>query len=368
MGYIYDHPEWPDFKWDSGRLANKLFAIYEHQGRLVGRMEAIGFPLQAEAELQNLTQTVLKSSEIEGEVLDRQQVRSSIARRLGLDVAGLVSAERQVDGVVEMMLDATQQFDEPLTKERLWGWHAGLFSERRNQFGSLRVGIWRDDRNGPMQILSGPIGREKKHFEAPPANLVDREMREFLRWFNLPLWSNLILGAGIAHIWFVTIHPFEDGNGRIARALTDMVLSKLDYSPRRFYSMSDQILAERKSYYAILEETQKGGLDITLWLEWFLGCLDCSIVGAENLLQNVIGKARFWQRVASESLNERQRKVLNRMLDGMEGKLTSSRWARMGSCSQDTASRDIDDLIRRGILIRNPGGGRSTSYSLLGIS
>jgi Fic family protein len=330
-------------------------------------MESLGFELRAEALLQSLTEEVLKSSEIEGEVLDREQVRSSLARRLGMDIGALAPVDRDVEGVVEMMLDATQNYATPLTKERLCDWHAALFPTGRSGMSKIRVGAWRDDRSGPMQVVSGPMGRERVHYEAPHAARLDGEMRAFLAWFNGKDSADPVLGAAVAHLWLVTIHPFEDGNGRIARAIADMALARSEQSPRRFYSMSAQIRTERKVYYNILETTQKGALDITPWIEWFLGCLDRAFDGAEVMLAAVLQKARFWQAHAGAQLNDRQRSILNRLLNRLEGKLTSSKYAKLAKCSQDTASRDIDDLVRQRMLVKDSGGGRSTSYSLAAI-
>lgn len=327
-------------------------------------MEALGFALRTEASLLTLTEDVVKSSEIEGERLDRDQVRSSIARRLGIDIGALTPAERDVEGVVEMMLDATQRYVEPLTAERLFGWHAALFPTGRSGMHRIIVGAWRDDRTGSMQVVSGPVGRERVHYEAPSADRLAREMGTFVDWFNHEVSLDPVLKAGVAHLWFVTIHPFDDGNGRIARAIADMALARSERSVQRFYSMSAQIRAEREGYYDILEATQKGELDVTRWLEWFLRCLGRAIDGAETTLATVMAKARFWEARAGQSFNERQRLVLNRLLDGFEGKLSSSKWAALAKCSQDTALRDIDDLVRRGVLARDAGGGRSTSYSL----
>lgn len=361
--YIHELEGWPKVEWNNQNLTGQLAAVRHHQGRLLGRMEAIGFALRAEATLQTLTEDVLKSSEIEGEILDREQVRSSIARRLGMDIGALAPVDRDVEGVVEMMLDATQSYQVPLTSERLFAWHAALFPTGRSGMTKIVVGAWRDDASGPMQVVSGPIGREKVHYEAPAAARIEGEMASFIKWFNeAPL--DPVLKAAVAHLWFVTIHPFEDGNGRIARAIADMLLARSEGSPQRFYSMSAQIRLERKDYYAILEQTQKGGLDITAWLQWFLGCLDRAIDGAEKIFANVLRKARFWEAMAGQSLNERQRGVINRLLDGFEGKVTSSKWAALTRTSPDTALRDINDLVARGVLIRNESGGRSTSYSL----
>jgi Fic family protein len=365
MTYIHEQDGWPAFRWSDEQLAQRLAAVRHRQGRLIGRMEALGFALREEAVLQTLTEDVLKSSEIEGELLDKEQVRSSIARRLGMEIGGLVPADRDVEGVVEMMLDATQNYAHPLNAERLFGWHAALFPTGRSGMGKIIVGAWRDDSTGPMQVVSGAIGREKVHYEAPAASDIDREMQAFLAWFEKDAGLDPVLKAGIAHLWFVTIHPFEDGNGRIARAIADLTLARSEQSNQRFYSMSAQIRAERKTYYDLLEATQKGDLEITPWLVWFLDCLDRAFDGAEDTLASVFRKARFWEAQATAPLNERQRKVINRLLNGFEGKLTSSKWAKITKCSQDTALRDIDDLVRRGILARDAAGGRSTSYSLV---
>lgn len=364
MKYIHELKTWPRFRWSQERLAGQLAAVRHRQGRLIGRMEALGFTLRTEAVLHTLTEEVVTSSEIEGEVLDKAHVRSSLARRLGMEAGALTATDRNVEGVVEMTLDATQKFDAPLTAERLFAWHAALFPTGRSGMSRIRVGAWRDDSSGPMQVVSGPIGRERVHYRAPAARLLRREMRAFLAWFNSGESCDAVVKAGIAHLWFVTVHPFDDGNGRIARAIADMALARSENSARRFYSMSAQIRAERKAYYDVLEATQTGDLDITDWLEWFLGCLDRAFDGAETVLAAVLKKARFWELHGAERFNDRQRKVLNRVLDGFEGKLTSSKWAALGECSQDTASRDIDDLVKRGILAKDPAGGRSTSYSL----
>jgi len=363
--YIHELSDWPEFRWDQNRLAERLAAVRHRQGRLIGRMEALGFALRSEATLENLTQEVLKSSEIEGEILDREQVRSSIARRLGIDIGGLTAADRHVEGVVEMMLDATEKKSEPLTEERLFGWHAAMFPTGRSGMKRIKVGGWRDDASGPMQLVSGPIGRERVHYEAPPAPRLAAEMKAFLDWFNGEAAIDPVLKAAVAHLWLVTVHPFDDGNGRIARAIADMALARSEGTAQRFYSMSAQIRQERNAYYDILEHTQKGDLDITPWLEWFLGCLDRAFDGAEHTLANVFNKARFWEKHAGAAFNDRQRDMLNRLLNGFEGKLTTSKWALIEKCSQDTALRDIDDLVARGILRKDPAGGRSTSYSLV---
>jgi Fic family protein len=362
--YIHERKDWPGLLWDRGRLAEPLAAVRHQQGRLIGHMEALGFSLRQEAVLQTLTSDVLKSSEIEGEKLDAGQVRSSIARRLGMDIGGLEPADRHVEGIVEMMLDATRRYAEPLTDERLFAWHAALFPTGRSGMVKIRAGAWRDDSAGPMHVVSGPIGKERVHFQAPAAGRVDHEMRLFLEDFNTRTDIDPVLKAALAHLWFVTIHPFDDGNGRLARAIADMALARSENSPQRFYSMSSQIRLEWNAYYDILERTQKGPLDITPWMEWFLGCLGRAIEGAETTLAAVLAKARFWEAIAGVALNDRQRLVVNRLLDGFDGKLTSSKYAKLTKCSQDTAARDIASLVEHGVLVRNPGGGRSTSYSL----
>ena len=327
-------------------------------------MESLGFDLRQQAVLRTLTEDVVKTSEIEGEQLDAEQVRSSIARRLGMDVAGIKQPDREVEGIVEMMLDATRHYDQALTAERVFAWHASLFPAGRSGMRRIRVGAWRDDATGPMQVVSGPIGRERVHFEAPPADRLDREMSVFLDWFNAATQTDEVLKAALAHLWFVTIHPLDDGNGRVARALADMQLARSEKTPQRFYSMSAQIRQERASYYEILELGQKSTLDITPWMQWFVACLGRAIDGAQQTLAAVLHKVRFWESVRSVPLNERQRMILNRLLDGFEGKLTTSKWAKITKCSQDTALRDVTDLLERGVLIRGEAGGRSTSYRL----
>jgi len=334
------------------------------QGRLIGQMEALGFKVREEAVLRTLTDDVIKSSEIEGEKLEPDQVRSSLARRLGVDIGGLTPADRNVEGVVEMMLDATQRYDQPLAPDRLFGWHAALFPTGRSGVHPIRVGAWRDDKTSPMRVVSGPIGRERVHFEAPAAERLDDEMRQFLDWFNGDTAVEPVLKAAQAHLWFVTIHPFDDGNGRIARAIADMALARSEKSSQRFYSMSAEIRQQRSDYYRILEQTQQGTLNITAWMEWFLACLTRAIDGAHTALGGVIAKARHWEKLRDVPLNERQRLVINRLLEGFEGKLTTSKWAALTKSSQDTALRDIQQLVERGVLLRNAAGGRSTSYSL----
>jgi Fic family protein len=363
--YVHELADWPKFIWDEKALTKRLAAVRHRQGRLVGRMEGLGFRLREEAVLATLTQDVLKSSEIEGEILDRDQVRSSIARRLGIDIGALTPPDRDVEGVVEMMLDATQKHAAPLTADRLFGWHAALFPTGRSGLLKIRVGQWRDDSSGPMRVVSGPEGRERIHYQAPAAGRLDAEMSAFLEWFNGAMSIDPVLKSALAHLWFVAIHPFDDGNGRIARAIADMQLARSENSSQRFYSMSAQIRLERSAYYGILEATQKrADLDITPWLEWFLDCLDRAFGGAERILAAVLHKAEFWKKHGSTSLNHRQRDILNRLLDGFVGKLTSSKYAKVEKTSPDTALRDITELVERGILKKDEGGGRSTSYSL----
>jgi Fic family protein len=361
--FIHQLPGWPSFSWNHARVAGALASARHLQGRLSGRMEALGFPVQADAVLQTLTEDVVKSSDIEGETLDADEVRSSVARRLGMDVGGLKPTDRHIDGVVEMMLDATQRYDQPLTLERLFGWHASLFPTGRSGMHRITVGAWRDDRTASMQVVSGPVGRERVHFEAPAAARLGAEMQQFVDWFNRdPLEP--VLKAAQAHLWFVTIHPFDDGNGRIARAIADMALARSEGSSQRFYSMSAQIRVERADYYRILEQTQRGTLDVTPWMAWFLGCLTRAIEGAHGTLSGVLGKARVWETLRDVPLNARQRLVINKLIDGFEGNLTTSKWATLTKASHDTALRDIQFLVERGVLVRNSGGGRSTSYAL----
>jgi Fic family protein len=365
MTYIHERDDWPKFYWQDKTLVASLAHVRHRQGRLIGRMEALGFKLRAEAVLSTLTEDVIKSSDIEGEQLDKDQVRSSIARRLGMDVAGLVPAERNVEGVVEMMLDATQNYNQPLTQERLFGWHASLFPTGRSGMTRITVSDWHNAAIGPMQVVSGAIGREKVHVEAPSADRLSNEMRQFLAWLKSEKDIDPVIAAGIAHLWFVTIHPFEDGNGRIARAIADLALARSENSAQQFYSMSSQIRVERNRYYDMLERTQKGGLDITPWLQWFLECLDRAFDKADETLNSGMAKAHFWDAIKGKPLNERQQLMINRLLDGFDGNLTSSKWAKLAKCSQDTASRDIDDLVRKGISQRSAAGGRSTSYDIV---
>ncbi|MBC6995383.1 Fic family protein [Neolewinella lacunae] len=362
--FIQQRTDWPTFIWESDAVINLLGEARNLQGRLVGKMESLGFDLRNEAVLNTLTLDVIKTSEIEGEYLNPDQVRSSIARRLGIAIEGAADSDRNVDGVVEMMLDATQHCFEPLTPERLFDWHAALFPTGRSGMYKIRVAHWREDTTGPMQVVSGAMGKERVHFQAPDSARVEKEMNLFLDWFNNDPSLDLVLKAAISHFWFVTIHPFEDGNGRIARAITDMVLAQSDKSKQRFYSMSAQIRIERKGYYEVLEKTQKGDLNITAWMQWFLSCLISAIKSTDSLLVSVLFKADFWSRHAKTLINERQHKLLNKLLDGIDRKMTSSKWAKMAKCSKDTAIRDINDLIEKNILQKEAAGGRSTNYEL----
>jgi len=374
MKYIHQLDIWPQFTWEYKKIEPLLGVVRNAQGRLIGRMESFGLLSRKEAMLEALTLEVAKNSEIEGEFLDPRQVRSSIARKLGMDIGGLIPSDRHVDGVVEMMLDATQNFDKPLTKVRLFNWHASLFPTGRSGMRKIIAGAWRDDSYGSMRVVSGAAGRERVHFEAPEASRLKNEMKYFLSWFSRMNDLDPVLKSAIAHLWFVTLHPFEDGNGRIARVIADMQLARTDGSRERFYSMSIQICQERNAYYDILEKIQKctkvtkAGIDITMWLEWFLGCLNRALDTTENRLDNVFKKARFWQTQPAGSINERQEKMINKLFEGFEGKLTSSKWAKITKCSQDTALRDILNLVEKDVLIKDPGGGRSTSYSLKDMS
>ncbi len=362
--YIHEKENWTDFTWDNKQVMIKLGEARNQQGRLLGKMESLGFDLQNEAVLNTLTLDVIKSSEIEGEFLEIEQVRSSIARQLGIDIAGAVESERRIDGIVEMMLDVTQNYDLPLTKNRLFGWHAALFPSGWSNLNKITVANWRKDSTGPMQVVSGPMGKEKVHYQAPRSDRIEPEMIKFLDWFENEYEIDLVLKAAIAHLWFVTIHPFDDGNGRITRAITDMTLARSDKSIRRFYSMSAQIRVERKQYYEKLEKTQKGNSDITEWILWFLQCLINTIGSTEETLWEVLHKAEFWKNHSTTIFNNRQQKILNRLLDGFDGKLTTSKWANMNKCSQDTALRDIQDLMKKCILQKEASGGRSTNYVL----
>jgi len=360
--YIYQHENWTDFVWDYNKITVILGEVRNLQGKMSGTMNALGFSLKSEAMLETLTLDIMKSSEIEGEKLNRKQVRSSIARRLGLETSGLIYVDKNTEGVVEMLLDATQNYTQPLSEDRLFGWHAALFPSGRSGMYKIEVGKYR---TGEMQVVSGAMGKEKVHYEAVEAKNVKPEMDKFINWLNEKSPIDLVLKSAIAHLWFVTIHPFDDGNGRIARAISDMLLARSDGSSQRFYSMSNQILKERKKYYAALEKTQWGNSDITLWLNWFLNCLKNSLINTETTLNSVLSKAEFWKKITAITINDRQRLVINKMLDGFSGKLTSSKWAKITKTSSDTALRDIKDLIEKGILKQDAAGGRSVNYMLI---
>lgn len=364
MYYVHQHPNWPHFLYDTERFASKLGLLRSKQGKLLGRMYALGFDLKGNALLDTHTLDALKTSEIEGILINPEQVRSSVAKRLGVPYSGLKEPDRNVDALVEMLLDATRNYKEPLTKQRLFGWHSALFPSGYSGMYAIEVGKWRSDSTGPMQVVSGAMGKEKVHFEAPSAERLDDEMDTFLAWFNAKDNLEPVLKAAIAHFWFVTIHPFDDGNGRLARAITDLQLSKADDSELRFYSMSAQIRVERKQYYEVLEKTQKGNLDINPWLEWFFNCLDRALDHSQVHLKKVIDKAHFWQQHHETILSERQRKVVNKLMGDFEGKLNTSKYAKMAKVSTDTALRDLTDLLQKRVLRKNSAGGRSTAYEL----
>ncbi|WP_296810332.1 Fic family protein [Thiocapsa sp.] len=362
--YVWQANDWPRWRFDLAALASPIADVSRAQGLLLGRLADVGMALRDQASLGALTADVVKTSEIEGEHLDVESVRSSIARRLGVDIGALAPVDRHVEGVVEMVLDATADCHAPVTRERLFGWHAALFPTGYSGLSKIKVGTWRDDTSGPMQVVSGPIGRQRVHFEAPPADRLDAETRRFLDCINDASKDPPLIKAGLGHLWFVTLHPFDDGNGRIARAIGDLLLARADGSPQRFYSLSAQIQRERTAYYDILERTQKQSMDVTEWLAWFLDTLHRALDQAQRSLDAVLLKTRFWQRWATTPLNGRQVKLLNRLLDGFEGKLTSSKWAAIAKCSPDTALRDINDLLARGVLRKTDAGGRSTGYEL----
>jgi Fic family protein len=362
--YIWQAEDWPHWRYRLPALAERLTDVSRSEGILLGRLADVGLALRDHASLAALTDDVVKTSEIEGESLDVASVRSSIARRMGVDIGALAPADRHVDGVVEMVLDATGRSELPLTAERLCSWHAALFPTGYSGLAPIRVGTWRDDAGGPMQVVSGPAHRRRVHYQAPPAATLPAEMAGFLDWANRDNGEPALIKAGIAHLWLVTLHPFDDGNGRIARAVGDLFLARADGCPQRFYSLSAQIQRNRKAYYDVLERTQKGSLDVTEWLGWFLATLQLALDSAHKALDDVLHKARFWRRWAETPMNERQVKLLNRMLDGFDGRLTSGRWARIAGCSPDTALRDINGLMALGVLRKTSSGGRSTAYEL----
>lgn len=360
--YIYDNESWPVLYYSTDAIMNPLARVRHLQGNLLGEMKTLGFHLREEATLSTLTLDVLKSSEIEGEKLDKGQVRSSIARRLGIEIPGIVNSSRDVEGIVEMMLDATQNYTTPLSEERIFGWHAALFPTGWSGMYRIEVGKYR---TGAMQVVSGAMGKEKIHFEAPGAQRVPQEMHDFIDWINNDDTPDPVIKAALAHFRFITIHPFDDGNGRIARGLTDMLLARSDNSPQRFYSMSNQILTQKNEYYDILERMQRGNGDLTEWLLWFLACLEQSILSTEKVLDSTLAKARFWDAHSKTVLNDRQRKMLNKVMDGFDGKLTTSKWAKICKCSVDTALLDVKDLISKGILGKTDEGGKNTNYKII---
>jgi len=363
--YLYNLRQWPHFQWDNAQIRDLLAEVRHKQGRLLGKMEDLGFDLRSEASLEALTMEVIKSSEIEGEILDLDQVRSSIAKRLGLDIAGIDVVDHYVEGVVEMMLDATQNFNDALSKERLFGWQAALFPTGRSGMRKIVTGSWRNNlTNDPMQVVSGPMGKETVHFQAPDAELIEDEMQAFIKWFNTENTLDPVLKGALAHLWLITIHPFEDGNGRIARAVTEMQLARSDNSAQRFYSMSAQIRKERNAYYAILEETQKGTIDITSWMVWSLECLGRALESTQDILATVLKKARFWEKHNSHSFNPRQKTMIIKMLSGIDGKMTSAKWALMTKTSSDTALRDLHDLIQKGVILKEGENKKGASYIL----
>ncbi len=362
---IWQSDDWPKWRYDLSALTGPLTEVSRAQGLLLGRLADVGLALRDEASLAALTEDVVKTCEIEGEALNVESVRSSIARRMGVDIGAVAPVDRHVEGVVEMVLDATSRAASPLSAERLFGWHAALFPTGYSGMNKIAIGQWRDDAHGPMQVVSGLEGRRKIHFQAPPADVLPVETASFLKWANDQTGEPALVKAGLAHLWFVTLHPFDDGNGRIARAVGDLFMARADGSPQRFYSLSAQIQRERKDYYDVLERTQKGALDVTGWLSWFLSTLGRAVTSAQSTLDVVLVKARFWQRWAGMPLNARQVKMLNHLLDGFEGKLTSSKWGAIAKCSPDTALRDITQLLELGVLKKSPGGGRSTGYELI---
>ena len=362
--YIWQYPEWPSFTWNDSRLIALLSEVRNLEGKIQGMMGGLGFDVQSMTALNVMTEDVLRSNEIEGVILNSDKVRSSIARHLGIDTAGLPQPDHYTEGVVQIMMDAVTNCNKPLTPERLFNWHAALFPTGRSGMYPITVGAYRTG-GEPMQIVSGAMGKEKVHYEAPPSDVVPDMMTDFLRWINSDnTVTDPVLKAAVAHLWFVAIHPFDDGNGRLTRTITDMQLAKADGFPLRFYSMSAEILREKKTYYEILEHTTGNSTDITEWLEWFLNTMKSSILRAEETVKRVVSKSSFWQRHREIPMNERQVKVVNMIWDGFTGKLTSSKWAKITKTSQATALRDITDLIEKGILIAAADGGRSSNYLL----
>ncbi len=364
MKYFHQRNDWPNFNWDTGVLLPLVSKTRDLQGRLLGRMEAIGFELREEAVLETITEDVVKSSAIEGEQLNPEQVRSSVARRLGMDISGLPEASRDVEGVVEMTMDATQRYDAPFSKERLCDWHAALFPTGRSGMFKITVGDWRGDQQGPMQVVSGPMGKERVHYIAPEAAKLENEMQQFIEWFNTDESMEPVIKSAIAHLWFVSIHPFDDGNGRIARAIADTQLARADRTTQRFYSITGQILKSKSAYYDVLESTQKGDMDITGWLVWYFERLLAALEHTNQTLSKVLVKANFWELHKHTQFNERQVEMINKLHGHFVGKLHSSKWAKMMKVHRDTARRDIQDLVQKGVLLESGEGGRSTNYIL----
>lgn len=362
--YLHHRKDWPNFSWDHEALLPYVSQVRDLQGRLIGRMESLGFQLREEAVLETLTEDIVKTSEIEGELLNPKEVRSSVARKLGMEISGLPEASREVEGVVEMMMDATQNYQQPLTKDRLCAWHAALFPTGRSGLYKITVGDWRDDTKGPMQVVSGPIGKEKVHYTAPEASRLETEMNRFLEWFNTDITMEPVIKSAIAHLWFVTIHPFDDGNGRIARAIADSQLARADRTNQRFYSMSAQLMKNRNGYYEILESTQKGSMDVSQWLVWYFERLTEALEVTDETLSNILVKAKFWELHKTTRFNERQVEMINKLMGNFTGKLHTSKWAKLTKVHRDTALRDIQDLVEKGVLLESGEGGRSTNYIL----
>lgn len=370
MRYIHQLPDWPRFRWDHAKLMPLLATARHQQGMLLGAMKTLGFSFSARANLENLAAEVVKSSAIEGTIFDPDAVRSSIARKLGMPCEKDMPTSRAVEGAVDVLLDATRNFEVPLTAERLLSWQAALFPTGRSGLQKILVGAWRTPEMDPMRVISGPISREhirrkQIHFEAPPAERLSHEVAEFLRWFEATDEIDLVVRAGIAHFWFVTIHPFEDGNGRVSRAIADLALARAEGSALRFYSMSTQIEQEKRDYYDALEKAQKGSLDITGWLEWFLGCFERAVASALREVERVLRKSARWEKISQRvEPNERQRKVLNALLDAGEEEFSTSRYAKIAGVSLDTALRDIKELLRAEVVFVGSARGRSTNYRL----
>ena len=362
--YLHQRSDWPNFTWDTDTLLPYVSTVRDLQGRLIGKMEGMGFELRKEAVLATLTEDIIKSSEIEGELLNPEEVRSSVARRLGMNISGLPEASRDVEGVVEMMLDATQRYEDPVTKDRMCGWHVALFPTGRSGMNKITVGEWRGDEDGPMQVVSGPMGRERVHYVAPDAPRLEKEMNQFIEWFNTDDSKESVIKSAIAHLWLVSIHPFDDGNGRIARAIADTQLARADRTNQRFYSMSAQILKCKKGYYDVLESTQKASMDVTQWLVWYFERLTEALEATGVTLSKILVKAKFWELHKTTQLNDRQVYMVNKLHGDFVGKLNTSKWAKMTKVHRDTALKDVQDLVKKEVLLDTEEGGRSTNYVL----